>query len=122
MFDLGLELTELLQVWALRSCKSDVLISCGRQDIAWGRDGARPWTKWGAATCPLILFACPRHPEPDMKTLASGVVSAFVVGVGATEAVVACGQELSQSPRVVEPGEIHSGPCLVLIRGVGMGA
>ena len=74
------------------------------------------------ATYPLVLFAHPRHPEPDVKTLASGVVGAFVVVVGVAEAVVACGQELAQSPRVVESGEIHSGPCLVFIQGVSVGA
>ena len=30
LFDLGLELTELFQVWALRSRKGGGLISCGR--------------------------------------------------------------------------------------------
>ena len=115
MFDLGLELTELFQVWALRSRKGGGLVSCGRQDGAWRCGGARTWAKRGTATYPLVLFARPRHPEPDVKTLASGVVGAFVVGVGVAEAVVACGQELAQSPRVVESGEIHSRPCLVLI-------
>ena len=109
-------------MWVLRSRKRDVLISYGRQDGTWRCSDARAGAERGMATCPLVLFARPRHPEPDMKTFASGVVGALVVGVRVAEAVVACGQELAQSPRVVEFGEIHPGPCLVLVRGVGVGA
>ena len=72
--------------------------------------------------CPLFLFARRWHPEPDVEALTGWIVSPFVVGVGMAEAVVACGQELAQSPRVVEFGEIHPGPRLVLVRGVGVGA
>ena len=72
--------------------------------------------------CPFFLFARRWHPEPDVEALTGWIVSPFVVGVGIAEAVVACGQELAQSPRVVEFGEIHPGPRLVLVRGVGVGA
>ena len=41
LFDLGLELMELFQVWALRSCKGGGLVSCGRRDNAWRCGGAR---------------------------------------------------------------------------------
>jgi len=115
LFDLGLELMELFQVWALRSRKGGGLVSCGRRDNAWRCGSARTWAKQGMATCPLILLARSQHPEPDVKTLASGVVGTLVVVVRVAEAVIACGQELAHSPRVVESGEIHFGPCLVLL-------
>ena len=122
LFDLGLKLMELLEVKTSKFLMGGVLVP-----RCWEFDARRcgvacPLMRRGAIAYPFILIAHSQHPELDDEALTSGIVSAFVIGVGVAEAVVACGQELAQSPRVVESGEIHSGPCLVLIRGVGVDA
>ena len=70
---------------------------------------------------PSIFIARSRHPELDDEALMSGVVSAFIIGVGVAEAVVAHGHEVAHGFRVTKPGEVRSSPRLILLRGVGVG-
>ena len=77
--------------------------------------------KRSAVVCPLVLIARAWHPESDVEALTSGIVSAFVVRVEVVEAVVARGQEAAHGFRVMKPGEVRSGPRLVLIQGVSVG-
>ena len=102
MFDLGLKLTELLQVKALESLRGGVLVPrcrgsdvrrcCATCPLAWG----------GTVAYPCILNTSSWHPEPDVEALTSGIVSALIIGVGVTEAVVACGHEATHGFRVAE--------------------
>ena len=71
--------------------------------------------------CPLVLFARPWHPEPDVEALTRRIVSPFVVGVGVAEAVVACSHEAAHGFGVTKTGEVCSSPRLVFFRGVGVG-
>ena len=89
MFNLGLKLTELLQVWALKLLGGKVLVLCCQWDNAWGCGVARPLAERGPVAYPLTLITCPWHSKPDVETLSSEIVSAFVIGVGVAEAVVA---------------------------------
>ena len=77
--------------------------------------------KQSAVVYPLVLVAHAWRPKSDVEALTSGIVSAFIVTVGAAEAVVARGQETTHGFRVAKSGEVRSGPCLVLLRGVSMG-
>ena len=121
MFDLGLELIELFQVRALRLCGGKVPVPRCRWDNVWRCGIACPLVKRGTVSYPFILIACAWHPESDVEALASGIVSAFIVRVGVAEAVVAHGHEAAHGFRVAKPGEVHSDPRLVLLRGVSVG-
>jgi hypothetical protein len=65
----------------------------------------------------ILLFL--RQPELAHEALAGGVVVPVVV-VGGLEEVVAVAEETSQSPRVVEPGEIGVVPATAVFAGVGV--
>ena len=121
LVNLCLELTELLQVQASEFLGGGVHVPCcSRLDKQ--RCGiAGPLAEQGAVACPFTLITCPWNPEPDVEALSSGIVSAFIIGVGVAEAVVAHGQEKAHSLRVTKPGEVCSGPCPVLLRGVSVG-
>ena len=104
LFNLGLKLTELLQVKASKFLVGGVLVP-----RCWGFDARRcgvacPLAGRGAIACPSVFIAHSRHPELDDEALTSGVISAFVIGVGVAKAVVACGQKAAHSLRVVKPG------------------
>ena len=71
--------------------------------------------------CPFTFITCSWHPEPDVEALSSWIISAFIIGVGVAEAIVACGQEEAHSLGVAKSGEICSGPRLVLLQGVSVG-
>ena len=121
LFDLGLKLTELLQVKASKFLVGGVLVPrCWGFD-AWRCGVAYPLAGRGAIVCPFILIACSRHPELDVEALMSGIVSAFIIGVRVAEAVVARGHEATHGFRVAKPGEVRSDPRLVLLRGVSVG-
>ena len=77
--------------------------------------------KRSAVAYPLVLAARAWHPKSDVEALTSGIVSIFIVGIGVAKAIVTCGQEAAHGFVVMEVGEIRSGPCLVLLRGVGVG-
>jgi len=77
--------------------------------------------KWSAVVHPFVFVARAWHPQSDMEALTSGIVSTFIVRIGVAKAIVAYGQEATHSFVVAEVGEIHSGPRLVLLRGVGVG-
>ena len=121
LVDLCLKLMELLQVKASKFLMGGVLVlRCRRLDAR--RCGVTyPLAEQGAVACPFTLITRPWHPEPDVETLSSGIVSAFIIGVRVAKAVVARGQEEAHSLRVTKPGEVCSGPCLVLLRGVSVG-
>ena len=121
MVDLCLELTELLQVKASEFLRGGIHVPCRPKLDERGCGVARPLAKQGEVACPFILITCPWHSEPDVEALSSGIVSAFIIGVGVAKAVVAHGQEEAHSLRVVKPGEVCSGPRLVLLRGAGVG-
>ena len=75
---------------------------CRRLD-AWRHGVACPLMGREATARPFVLFAHARHPEPDVEALTSGIVSAFIIGVGVAEAIVARGMKRrmasgSQSP------------------------
>ena len=115
MFDLGLELAELLQVKALKSLVGGVLIPRCRGFDARRCGVACRLAGRGAIACPSIFIARSRHPELDDESLMSGVVSAFVIGVGVAKAVVARCHEAAHGFRVAKPGEVRSGPRLILL-------
>ena len=115
MVDLCLELTELLQVKASEFLRGGIHVPCRPKLDERGCGVARPLAEWGPVACPFTLITCPWHSEPDVETLSSGIVSAFVIGVGVAKAVVACGQEAAHSLGVTKPGEVRFSPCLVLL-------
>ena len=121
LFDLGLKLTELLQVKASKFLVGGVLVPRCRGFDAWRCGVACPLTGWGAIACPFILIARSRHLELDVEALTSGILSAFVIRVGVAEAVVARGHEAAHGFRVAKPGEVRSSPRIVLLQGVSMG-
>ena len=100
MFDLGLKLIELLQVKASKLL--GVLVSRYRWLDAWRCGVVCPLAERGTVACPCILITSSWHPEPDVEALTSGIVSALAIGVGVTEAVVACGHEATHGLRVAE--------------------
>jgi len=77
--------------------------------------------KQSVVVCPLVLVARAWHPKSDVEALTSGIVSTFTVGIGVAKAIVTSGQEAAHGFAVVEVREIRSSPCLVLLRGVGVG-
>ena len=104
---------ELLQVQASKFLGGGVHVPCCPELDERGCGVARPLAERGAVACPLTLITCPWHSEPDVETLSSGIVSAFIIGVGVTEAVVACGQERriasgSRSPEKSTPAHASS--------------
>ena len=121
MFDLGMKLTELLQVKALKFLMGGVLVPRYQGFDARRCGVACPLAGRGAIACPFVFIARSWHPELDDEALTSGIVSAFVIGVGVAEAVVAHGHEAAHGFRVAKPGEVRSGPRLVLLQGVSMG-
>ena len=121
LFNLGLKLTELLQVKALKSLVGGVLVPRCRGFDAWRCGIACPRAGRGAIACPFVLNARSRHPELDDEALTSGIVSAFVIGVGVAKAVVARGHEAAHGFRVAKLREVRSGPRLILLRGVSLG-
>jgi hypothetical protein len=102
LFDLGLKFTELLQVQALKLSGGKVLVPRCRWDNTWRCGVAFPRAKRGTVAYPFVLVAGSHHPEPDVETLASGIISVFIVGVRITEAVVARGQEAAHCFRVAK--------------------
>ena len=121
MFNLGLKLTELLQVKASKFLMGGVLVPRCRGFNTWRCGVACPHVGRGAIACPFVLIAHARHPKLDAEALMSGIVSVFVIRVGVAKAVVARGHEAVHGFRVMEPGEVRSSPCLVLFQGVSMG-
>ena len=121
MFDLGLKLTELLQVKASKFLTGGVLVPRCRGLDLWRCGVAYPHAEWGVVAYPFVLIARSRHPKLDVEALMCGIVSAFIIGVGVAKAVVAHGHEAAHGFRVTKPGEVRSGPRLVLRRGVSMG-
>ena len=115
LFDLGLKLTELLQVKASKFLVGGVLVPRCRGFDARRCGVSCPLTGQGAIACPFVFIARSRHHELDDEALTSGVVSAFVIGVGVAEVVVACGHEAAHGFRVAKPREVCSGPRLVLL-------
>ena len=70
---------------------------------------------------PLVLVAHAWHPKSDVEALTSGIISTFIIRVGAAEVIVTRVQEAAHGFRVTKSREVHSGPCLVLLRGVSVG-
>ena len=121
MFDLGLKLTELLQVKASKFLVGGVLVPRCRVFDARRCGVACPLAGWGAIAYPSVFIAHSRHPELDDEALTNGIVSAFIIGVRVAEAVVACGHEAAHGFRVAKPREFRSGLRFVLLRGVSVG-
>ena len=105
LFDLGLKLTELLQVKASKFLRGGVLVPRYRGLDAW---------RCGVA-CPFILITHAWHPELDVEALTSGIISVFIIGLGVAKAVVARSHETTHGFMVMKPREVRSGPCLVLL-------
>ena len=72
LLDLGLELTELLQVKALKFLMGGVLVPRCRGFDARRCGVACPLAGRGAIACPFVLIARSRHPKLDDEALASG--------------------------------------------------
>jgi len=100
LFNLGLKLMELLQVWASKLCGGRILVPCCRWDNAWRCGVTRSPVRRGTVARPRVLIAHPRHPKFDVEALASGVIGALIVRVGVAETVVARGQEAAHGFRV----------------------
>ena len=115
LVDLCLELMELLQVQASEFHGGGVHVLCRSKLDERGYGVTCPLSERGAVACPFILIICPWHSEPDVEAFSSGIVSAFIIGVGVAEVVVARGQEEAHSLGVAKSGEVCSGPRLVLL-------
>ena len=115
LFDLGLKLTELLQVKASKFLVGGVLVLRCRGSNARRCGVTCPLVGRGAIACPFILIARSRHLKLDVEALTSGIVSAFVVGVGVAKAVVTHVQEAAHGFKVTKPREVRSGPRLILL-------
>ena len=77
--------------------------------------------KQGTVAYPLVLVTHAWHPKSDVEALTRGIVSTFIIRVRVAKAIVTHGQEAAHGFTVVKSGEVRSGPCLVLLRGVGVG-
>ena len=97
MLDLGLKLAELFQVRASKLSEGKILVPCCRWDNTWRCGVACSLAKWGTVAYPRVLIIRSWHPEPDVEALSSWIISAFIIGVGVAEAVVACDQEEAHS-------------------------
>jgi len=62
LLNLGLKLTELLQVRASKLSEGKVLVPCCRGDNAWTHRIAHSLMKQSAVVHPLVFVACAWHP------------------------------------------------------------
>jgi len=93
LLDLGLKLTELLQVYASK------LLGGGDARYRW--QGPCTW-RHGIGR-PSALIARARHSESDVETLMNRVVSILAVGIGMAEAVVASPQGRESRRSLLQP-------------------